>query len=61
MIRGKLFLLLSALSLGKDIRVDRDKASIDVLFKELQDLAHQLPKQLAMASVSASASRTTVA
>ena len=44
MIKGKLFVLLSALSLGKDIRVDREKTSIEVLFKELQDLAHQLPK-----------------
>ena len=50
MIKGKLFLLLSALSLGKDIRVDRETASIDLLFKELQELAHALPKTIAMAS-----------
>lgn len=50
MIKGKLFLLISALSLGKDIRVDREKASIDLLFKELQELAHALPKTIAMAS-----------
>lgn len=48
MVRGKLYLLLSALSLGKEIRVDRDTVTIDVLFKELQELAHQLPKQIAM-------------
>ena len=40
MYKGKLYLLLSALSLGREIRVDRDKASIDVLFKELQEIAH---------------------
>jgi len=44
MYKSKLFLLLSALSLGKDLRVDRDSATIDTLFKELQELAHQLPK-----------------
>ena len=31
----KLYLLLSALSLGKEIRVDREKATIDAIFKEL--------------------------
>ena len=40
MYKGKLYLLLSALSLGKELRVDREKATIDVLFKELQELAH---------------------
>lgn len=60
MIKGKLFLLLSSLSLGKEIRVDRDKVSMDVLFKELQDLALQLPKHLAMASVSTNGSRATL-
>ena len=50
MYKGKLYLLLSALSLGKEIRVDRDSATIDILFKELQELAHQLPKTIAMAS-----------
>jgi hypothetical protein len=44
MYKGKLYLLLSALSLGKEIRVDRETVSIETLFKELQDLAHQLPK-----------------
>lgn len=48
MVRGKLFLLVSALSLGKEIRVDRDKATIDTLFKELQDIAHNLPKTIAL-------------
>ena len=56
MIKGKLYLLLSALSLGKELRIDRDKATIEVLFKELQDLAHQIPKQLAMAQVQGGAS-----
>lgn len=50
MVKGKLYLLLSALSLGKEIRVDRETASIDILFKELQELSHQLPKTIAMAS-----------
>ena len=50
MYKGKLYLLLSAMSLGKEIRVDREKATIDLLFKELQELAHQLPKNIAMAS-----------
>ena len=50
MYKGKLYLLLSALSLGKEIKIDREKATIDVLFKELQELAHQLPKTIAMAS-----------
>ena len=40
MVKGKLYLLLSALSLGKEIRVDREKTTIDELFKELQELAH---------------------
>jgi len=52
MYKGKLYLLLSALSLGKEIRVDREKATIDILFKELQELAHSLPKTIAMASTS---------
>jgi hypothetical protein len=50
MVKGKLYLLLSALSLGKEIRVDRDKATIDLIFKELQEVAHNLPKTIAMAS-----------
>jgi len=52
MVKGKLYLLLSALSLGKEIRVERDKVTIDELFRELQELSHQLPKTLAMASSS---------
>ena len=40
MIRGKLYLLLSALSLGKEIRLDRETAQVDELFKELQEIAH---------------------
>lgn len=50
MVKGKLYLLLSALSLGKEIRVDRDSATIDHLFKELQEIAHTMPKTIAMAS-----------
>lgn len=50
MVKGKLFLLLSALSLGKELRVDRDSSTIDQLFKELQETAHQLPKHIAMAT-----------
>ena len=50
MVKGKLYLLLSALSLGKEIRVDRDKTTVDELFKELQEIAHQMPKTIAMAS-----------
>ena len=48
MLKGKLYLLLSALSLGKEIRVQRDTATIEELFKELQELAHQLPKTIAL-------------
>ena len=48
MLKGKLYLLLSALSLGKEIRVSRDKATIEELFKELQEVAHQLPKTIAL-------------
>lgn len=35
MIKGKLYLLLSALSLGRQLKVDRDTVSIEFLFKEL--------------------------
>ena len=35
MIKGKLYLLLSALSLGKQLKVDRDSVTLDQLFKEL--------------------------
>ena len=48
MMKGKLYLLLSALSLGKEIRVQRDQATIEELFKELQEVAHQLPKTIAL-------------
>jgi gas vesicle protein len=50
MYKGKLYLLLSALSLGKEIRVSRDTVTIDELFKELQEVAHQMPKTVAMAA-----------
>ena len=35
MIKGKLYLLLSALSLGRQLKVERDSTSIEILFKEL--------------------------
>ena len=42
-IKGKLYLLLSALSIGKKLRINRDRATIDSLFQSLQELAHKLP------------------
>lgn len=57
MIRGKLMLLLSAFSMGKEVRIDRDSASIDLLFKELTEIAHQLPKTIALAQSGATVSR----
>ena len=47
MFKGKLFLLLSAMSVGKEITLDRSHCSIDQLFRELTDLAHHLPKKYA--------------
>ena len=47
MIKGKLFLLLSAMSVGRDITLDRERCSIDQIFKELTELAHILPKKYA--------------
>lgn len=35
MLKSKLYLLISAFSVGREIRVDRDKASVDEMFKEL--------------------------
>ena len=35
MLKSKLYLLISAFSVGREIRVDRDKATIDEMFKEL--------------------------
>lgn len=60
MVRGKLFLLVSALSLGKEIKVDRDKATIDILFKELQDIAHNLPKTIALGVPTQTVTRTKI-
>jgi len=40
MLKSKLYLLISAFSVGKEIRLERDKASVDDMFKELQELAH---------------------
>ena len=40
MVKGKLFLLLSAMSVGREITLDRERCSVDQLFKELTDLAH---------------------
>ena len=39
MVKSKLYLLLSAFSVGRELRIDRDKASMDDMFKELQHLA----------------------
>ena len=39
MLKSKLYLLLSAFSVGRELRIDRDKASMDDMFKELQHLA----------------------
>lgn len=35
MLKSKLFLLISAFSVGKEIRLERDKATVDDMFKEL--------------------------
>ena len=35
MVMSKLYLLLSAFSVGRELRIDRDKASMDDMFKEL--------------------------
>lgn len=40
MMKSKLFVLISAFSVGKDMKIDRDIASIDDMFKELQEIAH---------------------
>ena len=36
MLRSKLFLLVSAFSVGREIRIDRERATMDEMFKELQ-------------------------
>jgi hypothetical protein len=40
MMKSKLYVLLSAFSVGKELQVDRDTATIDDLYKHLQELAH---------------------
>ena len=40
MLKSKLYVLISAFSVGKEIRLERDKATVDEMFKELQNLAH---------------------
>jgi hypothetical protein len=40
MLKSKLYLLVSAFSVGKEIRLEKDKATVDDMFKELQELAH---------------------
>lgn len=40
MLKSKLYLLISAFSVGKEIRLEKEKATIDDMFKELQELAH---------------------
>jgi uncharacterized coiled-coil protein SlyX len=42
MLKSKLYVLISAFSVGKEIKVDREKASVDDMFKELQELAHSI-------------------
>ena len=44
--------MLSALSVGKSLPVDRDSATVDDLFKCLQEVANQMPKLVAAASIS---------
>lgn len=44
MLRSKLYLLVSAFSVGREIRIDRDRASMDEMFKELTQLAQTMPK-----------------
>ena len=36
MLRSKLFLLVSAFSVGRDLKIDRERATMDEMFKELQ-------------------------
>ena len=50
-IRGKLFLLHSMLSCGKEIIVHREQIQIDELFEKIQELAFQVSKQVAIASL----------
>lgn len=40
MLKSKLYVLISAFSVGRDIKIDRDKATVDEMFKELQEIAH---------------------
>jgi hypothetical protein len=35
MLKSKLYVLISAFSVGKEIKLERDKATIDDMFKEL--------------------------
>jgi uncharacterized coiled-coil protein SlyX len=42
MLRSKLFVLISAFSVGREIRSDRERTTVDEMFKELQEIAHGL-------------------
>lgn len=42
MIRSKLYVLISAFSVGKDIKIDREASTFDDMIKELQEIAHNL-------------------
>lgn len=35
MLRSKMFLLVSAFSVGREIKLDRERATMDEMFKEL--------------------------
>ena len=40
MLKSKLYVLISAFSVGREIKIDRETATADEMFKELQELAH---------------------
>lgn len=40
MLKSKLYVLISAFSVGREIKIERETATADEMFKELQELAH---------------------
>jgi hypothetical protein len=44
MFKGKLLVLLSAMSVGQEIAIDKERASVDAVFRELTELARQRPR-----------------
>ena len=52
MLKSKLFLLVSAFSMGRDLKLERERASMDDMFKELQHIAHTMPKKYMSAAQS---------